>query len=69
MLTIAAYVLIIMLHVHAFKMLHFYLGQWAKPMYLATVLFNLIIFVVRPVLFTPYAFLVLVTTFQQYHCQ
>jgi translation initiation factor 5B len=51
--TIAAYALIAALRFtctpHAFKTSHFYLGRWAKPMYLATVLFNLLVFAVRPV--------------------
>ena len=49
--TIAAYALIAALRFtctpHAFKTSHFYLGRWAKPMYLATVLFNLLVFAVR----------------------
>jgi translation initiation factor 5B len=42
--TIAAYGLIVLLRLtmtpHANKTSHFYLGRWAKPMYLCTVLFN-----------------------------
>jgi translation initiation factor 5B len=49
--TIAAYGLIAALRFtctpHAFKTSHFYLGRWAKPMYLATVLFNGLVFAVR----------------------
>ena len=49
--TIAAYGLIALLRLtftpHAFKTSHFYLGRWARPMYLSTVLFNGLIFAVR----------------------
>jgi len=49
--TIAAYALIAALRFtctpHAFKTSHFYLGRWARPMYLATVLFNGLVFAVR----------------------
>ncbi len=49
--TIAAYALIAALRLtctpHAFKSSHFYLGRWARPMYLATVLFNGLVFAVR----------------------
>jgi amino acid transporter len=49
--TIAAYALIAALRLtctpHAFKTSYFYLGRWAKPMYLATVLFNGLVFAVR----------------------
>ncbi|KAI0276900.1 amino acid transporter [Russula aff. rugulosa BPL654] len=48
--TIAAYALIAALRLtctpHSFKTSHFYLGRWAKPMYLATVLFNLLVLAV-----------------------
>jgi len=48
--TIAAYGLIAALRFtctpHAFKTSHFYLGRWAKPMYLSTVLFNGLVFAV-----------------------
>jgi len=51
--TIAAYGLIALLRLtftpHAFKTSHFYLGRWARPMYLSTVLFNGLIFAVRSV--------------------
>jgi translation initiation factor 5B len=54
--TIAAYALIAALRLtctpHAFKSSHFYLGRWARPMYLATVLFNGLVFAVR--LFVPF---------------
>lgn len=56
--TIAAYALIAALRFtctpHAFKTSHFYLGRWAKPMYLATVLFNLLVFAVRYVTLPPF---------------
>jgi hypothetical protein len=49
--TIAAYGLIALLRLtltpHAFKNSYFYLGRWARPMYLSTVLFNGLIFAVR----------------------
>jgi translation initiation factor 5B len=49
--TIAAYGLIALLRLtftpHAFKTSHFYLGRWARPMYLSTVLFNGLVFSVR----------------------
>ena len=49
--TIAAYGLIALLRLtctpHSFKTSHFYLGRWARPMYLVTVLFNGLIFAVR----------------------
>jgi hypothetical protein len=49
--TIAAYGLIALLRLtmtpHAFKSSHFYLGRWACPMYVCTVLFNGLIFAVR----------------------
>jgi cytochrome b561 len=49
--TIAAYGLIALLRLtqtpHAFKSSHFYLGRWARPMYVSTVLFNGLIFAVR----------------------
>jgi translation initiation factor 5B len=49
--TIAAYGLIALLRLtltpHSFKTSHFYLGRWARPMYLSTVLFNGLIFAVR----------------------
>ena len=49
--TIAAYGLIALLRLtftpHAFKTSHFYLGRWARPMYLSTVLFNGLVFAVR----------------------
>jgi amino acid transporter len=48
--TIAAYGLIALLRLtqtpHAFKSSHFYLGRWARPMYLSTVLFNGLVFAV-----------------------
>ncbi len=48
--TIAAYGLIVLLRLtqtpHAFKSSHFYLGRWARPMYLSTVLFNGLVFAV-----------------------
>ena len=51
--TIAAYALIAALRFtctpHAFKTSYFYLGRWAKPMYLAAVLFNGLVFAVRVV--------------------
>ena len=49
--TIAAYGLIALLRFtftpHSFKSSHFYLGRWARPMYVSTVLFNGLVFVVR----------------------
>jgi translation initiation factor 5B len=49
--TIAAYGLIALLRLtqtpHAFKSSHFYLGRWARPMYVSTVLFNALVFAVR----------------------
>jgi len=49
--TIAAYALIALLRLtctpHSFKTSYFYLGRWARPMYLATALFNLLVFAVR----------------------
>jgi translation initiation factor 5B len=49
--TIAAYGLIALLRLtqtpHSFKSSHFYLGRWARPMYLSTVLFNGLVFAVR----------------------
>lgn len=49
--TIAAYALIALLRLtctpHAFKTSYFYLGRWARPMYLSTVLFNGLVFAVR----------------------
>jgi amino acid transporter len=49
--TIAAYGLIALLRLtmtpHAFKTSHFYLGRWAKPMYVCAVLFNGLVFAVR----------------------
>jgi translation initiation factor 5B len=49
--TIAAYGLIALLRLtmtpHAFKTSHFYLGRWAKPMYVCAVLFNGLVFSVR----------------------
>jgi translation initiation factor 5B len=49
--TIAAYALIALLRLtctpHSFKTSYFYLGRWARPMYLSTVLFNGLIFAVR----------------------
>jgi amino acid transporter len=48
--TIAAYGLIALLRLtrtpHAFSSSHFYLGRWARPMYLSTVLFNGLVFAV-----------------------
>ena len=53
--TIAAYGLIALLRFtqtpHSFKSSHFYLGRWARPMYLSTVLFNGLIFAVRLFIF------------------
>ena len=49
--TIAAYGLIALLRLtmtpHTFKSSRFYLGRWARPMYLCTVLFNGLVFSVR----------------------
>jgi translation initiation factor 5B len=49
--TIAAYGLIALLRLtmtpHAFKSSRFYLGRWARPMYLCAVLFNGLVFSVR----------------------
>ena len=49
--SIAAYGLIALLQFtftpHSFKSSHFYLGRWARPMYVSTVLFNGLVFVVR----------------------
>ena len=49
--TIAAYGLIGLLRFtftpHSFKSSYFYLGCWARPMYVSTVLFNGLVFVVR----------------------
>lgn len=48
--TIAAYGLIALLRLtltpHAFKSSYYYLGRWARPMYLSTVLFNGLVFAV-----------------------
>jgi amino acid transporter len=60
--TIAAYGLIALLRLtltpHSFKTSHFYLGCWARPMYVSTVLFNALIFAVRS----------LATTFLLFRC-
>jgi amino acid transporter len=49
--TIAAYGLIGLLRFtftpRSFKSSHFYLGRWGRPMYVSTVLFNGLVFVVR----------------------
>ncbi|KAI9448435.1 amino acid transporter [Lactarius indigo] len=62
--TIAAYGLIALLRLtrtpHLFKSSHFYLGRWAKPMYLSTVLFNGLIF---SVMISPFFFPVTADTF------
>lgn len=53
--TIAAYGLIALLRFtqtpHSFKSSHFYLGRWARPMYVSTVLFNGLVFAVRLCIF------------------
>jgi translation initiation factor 5B len=62
--TIAAYGLIALLRLtqtpHAFKSSHFYLGRWARPMYVSTVLFNGLIFAV---MVSPFYFPVTADTF------
>ncbi|KAI0002877.1 hypothetical protein BJV74DRAFT_813839 [Russula compacta] len=62
--TIAAYGLIALLRLtrtpNAFKKSHFYLGRWAKPMYVSTVLFNGLIFAV---MISPFYFPVTASTF------
>ncbi|KAI9507215.1 amino acid transporter [Russula earlei] len=62
--TIAAYCLIALLRLtqtpNSFKTSHFYLGRWARPMYLSTVLFNGLVFVV---MISPFYFPVTASTF------
>ncbi|KAI0302969.1 gamma-aminobutyric acid transporter [Russula brevipes] len=62
--TIAAYGLIALLRLtltpHAFKSSHYYLGRWARPMYLCTVLFNGLVFAV---MISPFYFPVTAETF------
>jgi amino acid transporter len=61
--TIAAYGLIALLRLtftpHSFKTSHFYLGHWARPMYVSTVLFNGLVFAVRS--FTSSFFRIIIT--------
>ncbi|KAI0301930.1 gamma-aminobutyric acid transporter [Multifurca ochricompacta] len=62
--TIAAYGLIALLRLtqtpHSFKASYFYLGRWAQPMYLSTVLFNGLVFCV---MISPFFFPVTADTF------
>ncbi|KAF8263194.1 amino acid permease-domain-containing protein [Lactarius quietus] len=62
--TIAAYGLIALLRLtqtpHSFKSSRFYLGRWARPMYLSTVLFNGLVFAV---MISPFYFPVTADTF------
>ena len=52
--TVAAYGLIALLRFtmtpDEFKSSHFYLGRWRKPFYFVTVLFNALVFSVRPMI-------------------
>ncbi|KAI0269393.1 amino acid transporter [Gloeopeniophorella convolvens] len=62
--TIAAYGLIALLRLtmtpHSFRASHFYLGRWARPMYVSTVFFNAIVFAV---MISPFTFPVTAETF------
>jgi amino acid transporter len=58
--TIAAYGLIALLRLtmtpHTFKSSRFYLGRWARPMYLCAVLFNGLVFSVRFIFFIYFSY-------------